>query len=109
VKALGDEAAVRAAISDHRTAPIPEKVRAMLGFLEKQRGPGGVTADDVDALHAAGLDDRAIESALYVAFVFDVMDRLANAFDFEVNDARGLKWVARILLKAGYGAGVVPG
>lgn len=39
VKALGDEAAVRAAIADHRTAPIPEKVRAMLGFLEKQRAP----------------------------------------------------------------------
>ncbi len=85
-------------------------MRAMLAFLEKLTlRPAELGAEDVAPLRAAGLDDAAVESAMYVAFVFNVMDRLADAFDFRVNDERGLKWVARILLKVGYGAGVVPG
>jgi len=105
-----DEALVKAALADPETAPIPPRVRAMMRFLRALTlTPESVGGNDVRALYAAGLDDRAIESALYVAFVFDVMDRLADAFGFELNDARGLKWVARVLLKAGYGAGVVPG
>ena len=50
-----------------------------------------------------------IEEAVYVATCFNVIDRLADAFDFQPNDERGLRWVARILLKVGYGAGSVPG
>jgi uncharacterized peroxidase-related enzyme len=110
VKATGDEQLVQAVLADYRTAPISEKLRAMLAFLEKQTlRPEELSAEDIARLRAVGLDDAAIESAMYVAFVFNVMDRLADAFDFEVNSARGLKWVARILLKVGYGAGVVPG
>ena len=110
MKATGDEKLVQAVLADYRTAPIPDKLRAMLAFLEKQTIlPEELNADDIAKLRAVGLDDAAIESAMYVAFVFNVMDRLADAFDFKVNDSRGLKWVARILLKVGYGAGVVPG
>ena len=105
-----DEALVRAALADPEHAPIPERVRAALRFLGKLTlAPDTVGADDVRALHAAGLDDTAIEEAAYVATCFNVIDRLADAFDFRPNDARGLRWVARILLKVGYGAGSVPG
>jgi uncharacterized peroxidase-related enzyme len=105
-----DEALVRAVIADPQTAPIPDRLRAMLGFLKKLTlQPNDVDAADVRALHAAGLTDAAIEEAVYVATCFNVIDRLADAFDFKPNDARGLKWVARILLKVGYTAGSLPG
>jgi hypothetical protein len=108
VRALGDEGLVAATLDDHRAAPIGDKLRAILDFLEKLNS-GDVGPADVAPLRVVGLDDDAIASALYVAFVFDVMDRLADAFAFEVNHARGLKWVARILLRFGYRTGVVPG
>ena len=110
MKALGDEKLVQAVLADFRTAPIDDKLRAMLGFLEKLTlTPERASADDVAPLRAAGLDDAAIESALYVAFVFGVMDRLADAFAFPLTGERGIHWVVRILLKVGYGAGCVPG
>ena len=105
-----DEELVRKTIADPETAPIPERLRAMLGFLRKLTlQPGAVGADDVRALHAVGLDDAAIEEAVYVATMFNIIDRLADAFDFRPNDDKGLRWVARILLKVGYGAGSIPG
>ncbi len=38
-----------------------------------------------------------------------VIARLADAFDFRPDDARGLRRVARMLLTIGYGAGSIPG
>ena len=64
---------------------------------------------DKGASDRANLGLVAVTGAAYVAFVFNAMDRLADAFDFRVNDPRGLRWVARILLRVGYGAGCVPG
>ena len=105
-----DAALVKAALADPEQAPIPERLRAMLRFLRKLTlEPALVGAGDVRALHAAGLDDAAIEEAVYVATCFNVIDRLADAFDFRVNDVKGQRWVARILLKVGYGAGSIPG
>ena len=105
-----DAALVKAALADPETAPIPPRTRAMLRFLRNVTlTPDAVGADDVRALYAVGLDDAAIEEAMYVATCFNVIDRLADAFDFRPNDSRGLRWVARILLKVGYGAGSIPG
>jgi alkylhydroperoxidase family enzyme len=110
VKALGDDKIVQAVLDDYRTAPIDERLRAMLAFLEKLTlRPDELDERDAAALRAAGIDQAAAESAIHVAFVFCVMDRLADAFDFRLNDARGLRWVARILIGVGYGAGCVPG
>jgi uncharacterized peroxidase-related enzyme len=105
-----DEALVRAVLKDPESAPIPERLRLMLRFLKKLTlSPREIGAGDIQALHDAGLNDDAIEEAVYVATCFNVIDRLADAFDFRPNDERGLRWVARVLLKAGYGAGSVPG
>jgi uncharacterized peroxidase-related enzyme len=105
-----DERLVNAVLKDPESAPIPLRLRAMLRFLRKLTlEPESVSASDVGALHAVGLSDEAIEEAAYVAACFNVIDRLADAFDFRPNDQRGLRWVARILLKIGYGAGSVPG
>lgn len=70
-----DEALVRAAIADPSTAPIPERTRAMLRFLGKLTlEPAAIGDDDVRALRAVGLEDDAIEEAVYVATLFNVID-----------------------------------
>jgi alkylhydroperoxidase family enzyme len=105
-----DEATVHAVLSDWRTAPIGERLRATLGFLEKLTlTPDEVGADDVTVLRNAGLTDRAIREAIYVCFLFSVMDRLADAFDFTIPSAKSTERAARFLYRMGYAGASVPG
>jgi alkylhydroperoxidase family enzyme len=100
---------IKAVLDDYRSAPIPERTRAMLGFLQKVTlEPGETTGSDVAVLREAGLVDEAIEEALYVAFCFNLIDRLADAFGFEI-PADKFASAAQMLCKRGYWAGSVPG
>jgi alkylhydroperoxidase family enzyme len=82
---------------------------ATLGFLQKLTlTPQEASADDIAALLAAGLSTRAIREALYVAFCFNVIDRLADAFEFEL-PTDGYESGAQFLLKHGYGHSSFPG
>ena len=99
-----------AAYCPANTAPIDGRLRGTLGFLEKLTlTPEEVTPADAHAARAAGVSQRALEEAIYVCFLFCIIDRLADAFDFELSGARQLRWVQRILLRLGYGAGSLPG
>ena len=99
-----------AVLKDWRTAPVNEKLRSTLGFLEKVTlSPAEVSSADVTALRAAGVSDRAIEEALYVCFAFNVMDRLADAFDFTLQTERGVKQNSQLLYKLGYRLASLPG
>jgi uncharacterized peroxidase-related enzyme len=110
VRATGDEALVRAVLDDYRAAPIDERLRAALAFVEKLTvAPESVSAADIAPLRAAGLSDRAIEEAIYVTFLFSTIARIADAFGFELNSARGLSRVALILTGSGYKRASVPG
>jgi hypothetical protein len=60
-------------------------------------------------MRAAGVSDRAIEEAIYVAGMFNIIDRLADALDFEIPTRAQGPRTAAILLKLGYGASVLPG
>jgi alkylhydroperoxidase family enzyme len=52
-------------LAAYRTAPIPEKVRVTLAFLEKLTlRPAEVGPADVVPLRAAGLADDEIEDAI---------------------------------------------
>ena len=99
-----------AVLQDWRTAPVNERLRSALGFLEKVTlTPEEVTADDVAALETVGLNKQAIEEALYVCFLFNVMDRLADAFDFYLPTAEGFQRNGQVLYKLGYRIGSIPG
>jgi uncharacterized peroxidase-related enzyme len=103
---MGDEALVRAVLEDWRTAPVDERMRAMLGFLEKVTlDPAEVGPEDIAPLKTAGIADQAIEEALYVCFLFNLMDRLADAFDFTIPEVADGKFLYRM----GYSSGSVPG
>ena len=108
--ASGDAAKVDSILADYRSAPIDERLRAALEFLEKLVvAPDAMTADDAKRALQAGVSKRGLREAAYVAFVFGVMDRLADAFGFEPEVGNELVWTARILLRLGYGIASVPG
>lgn len=99
-----------AVLADWRTAPIHPRVRGALAFLEKLTlTPDAVGAEDVTAARKAGVSDSALREAIYVCFLFSTMDRLADAFGFEVADAGELgrgEWILRYF---GYHRMSVPG
>jgi alkylhydroperoxidase family enzyme len=92
-----------AVIDDYRTAPINEKLRAMLGLLETfTLRPDELTAADIRAVLAAGVSREAIRDAFYVAFLFNTYDRLADALGWELPEDRYYGKAGSFLLKKGY-------
>ena len=94
---------VEAVLADYRAAPISEKLRAMLAFLETLTlRPDEIGPDDATPLRAAGLSDEEIEDAIHVCALFNVINRVADSLGFELADANGYKVSARMLLTKGY-------
>ncbi len=90
-------------LDDYRTAPIDEKLRAMLGLLEVfTLRPDALTPDDVRAVMAVGVTKAAIRDAFYVAFLFNTYDRLADTLGWELPAQRYYDKAGRFLLKKGY-------
>lgn len=101
-EALGD-ALTQAVLDDWHTAPVNEKLKAMLGYLEKLTlHPDLVGRDDVAALQAAGIGIQAINEATYICFLFNVLDRIADALDFKIPTSFKTGRSAKILLRRGY-------
>jgi hypothetical protein len=73
----------------------------MLAYLEKMT-LSTVTVDDARALKAAGVSKQAAEDALFVAFCFNQIVRIADALDWEVTSPESFAASARSLLKFGY-------
>jgi len=112
VQALGLEhsAVVQAVLADWHTAPVGAKVRGTLAFLERLTlTPEAVGPEDVKAARTAGVSDAALREAIYVCFLFSTMDRLADAFGFEVAGADELHRGEWILRHFGYHRMSVPG
>ncbi|WP_430332884.1 carboxymuconolactone decarboxylase family protein [Rhodococcus sp. ACT016] len=97
-----DNAKVAATLSDVTTAPIDEKLRATLTLLGKLTLEHCVTPEDIQAVLARGVSADQIEDALAVCLAFNIMDRLADAFDFSVANPAAIDSGARYLLKRGY-------
>jgi uncharacterized peroxidase-related enzyme len=105
-----DPQTVQSVFDDWRTAPVNEKVRATLGFLEKlTHTPESVSAVDLLPMKEAGVTKRGIEEAIYICFIFCTINRLANAFDFELANEKSLNRVSFVLYNLGYGIVCLPG
>jgi hypothetical protein len=90
-------------LDDYRTAPIDEKLRAMLGLLETfTLRPELLTPPAVRKVLAMGVTRDAIRDAFYVAFLFNTYDRLADTLGWELPDQRYYVKAGQFLLKKGY-------
>lgn len=99
-----------AAIANWQRAPVREELRQALGFLEKLTvSPDTVTDDDVHALYRAGVSERGIREAIYICFVFCTINRLADAFEFEMPSESSYRRLGFTLYNMGYGLAVLPG
>lgn len=90
-------------LENYRTAPIGEKLRAMLALLETcTLHPEEMSADHIRATLAAGVSRDAIRDAFYVAFLFNTYDRLADTLGWELPDDSYYAKAGQFLLKKGY-------
>lgn len=70
--------------ADWRTAPLRPVDAALCKFASKlTHAPHAMTATDLDALRAHGLDDRAIHDATQVIAYFNYINRIADALGVE--------------------------
>jgi alkylhydroperoxidase family enzyme len=80
-----------------------ERVAAILPLLEKvTRTPDQVASADVDAVRAAGVPDEGIVDALHVNLIFNIMNRLANAFDFSWDSEEHVRVGAKVIHRISY-------
>ncbi len=94
---------VKAVLNDWQTAPISEKMKRTLQLLEKVTlRPLEVSPKDVAPLRAIGVSDEAIEDALTVCALFNVIDRIADALDVAVPSAEEFSRTGERLLEHGY-------
>lgn len=103
------EEVVQAVLKDWQSAPISEKLRLMLGFLEKLTLiPQEVGTHNVRPLRAAGISDQAIEDAIYVCAFFNIIDRIADALHFNVPPTEMFVYRASVTLENGYAFSSMP-
>ncbi len=93
----------QAVYRDWRTAPVDEKLRAALGFVEKLTlRPGELTAADADAVRAAGVSDDALVDAIAVVSLFNMIVRMSDSLAFDVPAYDSFLARAETMLAEGY-------
>jgi alkylhydroperoxidase family enzyme len=94
---------VAAALADPEAAALSPKVKATLRLLTTvTKDHAALTAADVAPLLAAGVTPDGVRQALDVAWCFNVITRLADAFEFHVGPAAAFESSAKMLLTRGY-------
>jgi uncharacterized peroxidase-related enzyme len=88
---------------DWRTAPVDERLRAALGFVEKLTlRPHELTRADANAVRAAGVSDEALVDAIHVAALFNMIVRLADSLGWDVPSFAEFSARADAMLASGY-------
>lgn len=103
-----DKKVIKSVMDNVETAPVSNQVKLTLLFLKKlTTSPHELTKDDITLLKEAKLSEKAIEEAIHICGVFCVMNRLADAFNFELSSDS--QKVGKFLFKNGYSAASVLG
>jgi uncharacterized peroxidase-related enzyme len=89
--------------ADWRDGRFGPRATAGAHFVEAlTRDPDSLTTTDLDVLRAAQVDDAAIAELVYIAFVFSLVNRVADALDFSYRSEGDRVRGARILRRNGY-------
>jgi alkylhydroperoxidase family enzyme len=92
-----------AVLADWRTAPIGDGLRATLGFLAKLTlEPESVGPEEAQAVRAAGVSAGALSDAIHVCALFNMIDRIADAFAFHVPPREDAEQAAPRFFARGY-------
>ena len=98
-----EPAVVAACLADYRTAPISERLRATLSFLETMTlRPDELHTSDAHAAMSVGVSRTQLADAAAVAGLFNVITRYAGALDFTIPTNAEFDQAAGMLLKRGY-------
>ncbi len=86
-RAFGIEASIlEALLAGVDSAPVSEKLKPVLRYVRKlTQTPARMTAQDADAIFAAGWDDRALHDAVAICGLFNCMNRLVEGFGIVVS------------------------
>jgi AhpD family alkylhydroperoxidase len=90
-QASQNEVMVTAALADLESAPVGERLRATLRMLGRLARDRHLSAEDVRAVLDTGVSRQQVEDALAICYAFNVTNRLANAFGFEVMTPAGFQ------------------
>ena len=75
----------------------------MLGFLEKLTlHPEAIKPSDVQPLREAHISKQAIEDAIYICAFFNMIDRVADALNFNVPSSEFFAHRAEVTAQRGY-------
>jgi hypothetical protein len=90
-------------LAEGANAAPDDAMREALLLIEKfTLRPEELGADDIRRAREAGLTTPAIEHAFYVAAIFNIEDRLADAFHFHVLEKEAFQRLAPVVFKLGY-------
>ena len=85
------------------SADISPAARAMLTVLETfTLRPDELGAADLAPVRALGVSDEAISDAFYVAYLFNIINRMADALRFEIGSQSDFDKSTKSLLGRGY-------
>jgi alkylhydroperoxidase family enzyme len=94
---------VRAVLADFRTAPITDKLRALLVFVEKMnRASTEIGPADVAAAKAAGWSDEALYDAITVCALFNFYNKWIDATGVQDMPPEAYEASGRRLAEKGY-------
>jgi uncharacterized peroxidase-related enzyme len=100
----GGRDVVRAVIRDPATAPVSDKMRALLNIAGKVQESGlAVTSDDIDAAHAAGATDNEVHDAVLIAAAFCMFNRYVDGLaTWAPDDDASYDMMSEVIVEHGY-------
>ncbi|WP_433197586.1 carboxymuconolactone decarboxylase family protein [Nocardia sp. CA-107356] len=91
------------ALADGDDSPLRPEARAMLEFVGKMvRDPDGLTPGDADKIRRAGVTAEAFDEAMWVATLFNVINRIMNTVGAEALEDHQSRVGARFIKAFGY-------
>lgn len=103
-EALGQDKDVFVALmEDLDTAPIDDKLRPVFAFAKKlTQTPYKMVQSDYDRVIEAGWSERALEDAIFVVGLFNLINRVLDGHGVKAPSTEKLQMAASMFVKVGY-------